>query len=110
MPEYIKGFNHTNSGDTEETVLTLTSTAEEPKKIIKVVIASETNNGIMKFYIEREAIGEDIPTGSLSTNQLAELPVGHDLPVGQEFKLTLKNKTAGTNATIVGYVIYEITG
>ena len=109
MPFYYKGFDHTNASDDEETVVKLTSTAEEKKKIVAVGIVYDSNDGILKAYVEREAIVEDLPTGDITEKQLTEIPVGIDLPEGQTFKVTLKNKVAGTNATIRGYIKYEIT-
>ena len=44
MVKYIQGFEHTNSGDDEESVVTLTSTEEERKKINAVVVTHRLSN------------------------------------------------------------------
>jgi len=108
---YIKGFSHTNTSDEEEEVVKITSTPEEPKRVKKVVITHRiTNDGILNAYIEREKVIANVEVkDSPFDGKQYEFDVDADLPEGQSFTVTLRNKTAGSNAGIVGYVAYEIT-
>lgn len=107
--QYYERINHANSTDNETEITTLESTTEEPKKIIAIGILSETNNGILRGYWERDnAIV--LPTGAMTESGIQEYPVDLELKVGESFELTLQNVSAGSNASIVGYVRYEIIG
>ncbi|MHC1567523.1 MAG: hypothetical protein ACXQTD_07425 [Candidatus Syntropharchaeia archaeon] len=111
MTKYYKGFDHTNSSDNEESVVTLTSTDEEPKRIRAVVITQRLSNDTLLIgYLEREKIIEDV--------RIEASPVGNDpfrfavdlsIPVGETFTLKLQNQSAGSNGGVVGYLEYEIT-
>lgn len=107
--QYYERIYHTNSDDTENSVTTLDSTAEEPKKIVAIGVLSETNEGILRCYWERDNF-LTLPTGSLSESGIMEYPVDLELQVGEGIEITLQNVTAGTDAVLVGYVRYEITG
>jgi len=108
MVKYFASFDHTNGSDNEETVLTLTSCEEEKIKIDAIHILSETNEGILTWYIEREKIGEHRTGVATIQNELIR-EVNAALEVGKTFKITLRNKISGTNAAVVGAVEYEIT-
>jgi len=106
---YYEGFDHANSSDKEETVIEIESSEEEPKRIIVIGITAVSNAGYLSAYVRREQVMNGIPTEGMNIQNVFEIPVDIELPVGQKFKLTLKNKVAGTNAGIRGYVKYEIT-
>ena len=108
--EYQKGFDHTNTTDAETTIISVSSTSEEPKTIVAIAIIKDINAGILRAYHEREKITEDIPTLNITESNFAEIPVGLEIPIGDVFKLTLHNKLAGTNAGIQGFVKWKITG
>ena len=105
--KYYEGFSHTNSSDNEEDVVSLTSTSEEKKKINKILIFSETNDGVMRWYVERERVGTHYTNKATIQNAL-EFEVDRELAEGETFKITLKNVSSGTNAAIVGAIEYEI--
>jgi len=107
MVYHYEPIFHVNSSDEEERVVELYSSKEEPRSIISVVLFSWNNEGRMAFYREREKLGE-IPTGTTNTKLPIEIPINLDLPEGQRFSITLKNRVSGTNASVVGYVKYEI--
>jgi len=107
MVEYYELIEHTNSSDEEEDVLSITSTEVEKKKVISVLITSEANQGYLRAYVERQKILEHL-TGKATIENFLEIPVDAELDIGQTFKLTLQNKTAGTNAEVYGLVKYEI--
>lgn len=111
MPDYYKGVDHTNTTDDEEDVVSITSTEVEKKKVVEVGIVKETNAGELKFYVERENLFEGNTyhkTAQATLQNALVYSIDREIPVGQTFKLTLKNVTAGTNAALVGYVKYQI--
>lgn len=107
----FKGFAHANTTDKKETVLSITSSEEEPKRIVNVRITSETNLGWLDFAVERESLfhlGKLYQTGkAVIRNADMIFPINLDLPVGQTFNIYLQNVTAGVNAEIYGYIEYE---
>ena len=107
MVEYYEMINHTNSSDSEEDVIELYSSKEEPKEVVEIHITKVTNAGILKAYIEREKIAE-IPTEGLNIQNSLVIPVGAKIPEGQKFKITLQNIVSGTNAQVIGYIRYHI--
>jgi len=107
MTTYFEAFNHANSSDNEETVLTITSNETEKKKIVAIHIISEVNDGVLTWYIDREKIGNHY-TGKATIQNFLTFNVDSELNVGEEFKITLKNVVSGTNAEIVGLVEYQI--
>jgi len=111
MTRYFKGFDHMNTTDDEETVITLTSTEEEPKHLDEITVTQRlSQDTLMILYIEREKIMDNIP---IEASPLNENPyvfgVDIDIPVGQTVTLKLKNQTAGSDGGVVGYVKYGIT-
>jgi len=108
MPFFYKGFAHANTSDDEETVVSITSTEEEKKRIDALLIMKDVNNGILTTYLEREKIIEDFRTGVITESNALILELDLDVPVGQTLKITLKNVVLGTNAEIYGAVKYEL--
>lgn len=112
MTRYEKGFDHTNTTDVEETIVELASTVEEPKKITQIMIVDEPDqDGYLYGYLEREKIMDGCPLfvetfGGIRRNY----PIDLEIPIGQTFKLTGKNKVAATQLSASGFVEYEITG
>ena len=108
MVYYYKLISHKNTTDKVEEVVKVTSTETEKKKIHSILISKEVNGGDLMGYVEREEILQH-STGKATIHNFLEMPINRDLPPGQEFKLTLQNEVAGTNAEIYGLVKYEIT-
>jgi len=110
MTKYYKGFEHTNSSDDEEDIITLTSTEEEVKYLIDVVVTHRLSHDTVVYgYIEREKI---IDAVRIEASPLNENPyrftVDLDIPAGETFTLRLKNQSSGNNGGVVGYLVYEI--
>jgi len=112
MVIYYEGFDHTNSSDDEEEVATITSTAEEPKRLKEIKITQRlTNDTLLYAYLEREKIIDGVPIEASPMNENPYVfALNLDIPVGQTFVLKLKNQSAGSNGGIVGHWAYEITG
>jgi hypothetical protein len=105
---FVKGFDHANSSDEEEEVVSLTSKETEKYKILKIILTSVSNVGFINAYIEREKIVENLPIEGLNIQNKFEIPIDEELEIGHTFKVTLKNKVSGTNAEVKGYVLYDI--
>ena len=112
MTKYYKGFEHTNGSDNEEKVITLTSTEEEPKHLIDIVITHRLSHDTLVIgYLEREKIIEDVRIEASPLNENPyRLNVDLDIPTGETFTLNLKNQSSGNNGGVVGYLVYEIRG
>ncbi|UYL65068.1 MAG: hypothetical protein QIT46_gp16 [Methanophagales virus PBV305] len=112
MVKYYKGFEHTNSSADEEKVVTLTSTEEEPKRLIAVTITQRLSNDTLLYgYIEREKVIDAVRVEASPFNENPyRLDIDLDIPVGETFMLKLKNQSAGSNGGVVGYLEYEIKG
>jgi len=110
MVKYYKGFEHTNSSDDEEKIVSLTSTEEETKKINAVVVTHRlVYDTLLIAYVEREKI--------IDKARIEASPVGNDpyrfnvdieIPAGETFTLMVQNQSAGQNGGVVGYLEYEI--
>lgn len=110
-PVYYKGFDHVNTVDTPVSVVKVTSTEEERKRIVSVLINKETNAGHLIAYIERESLFEGATywkTADMTQIQPLEIPINRELDVGKTFELQLTNDGAGTHAEISGAIKYEI--
>ena len=108
--KYYKGFEHTNSTDEEETIVTLTSTEVQKKTLKRVVITHRlSNDTLLTAYIEREKVIDNI---RIEASPFNDKPYVFDsdieIPPGETFTLTLKNQSAGSNGGVVGYLEYEI--
>jgi len=110
MVKYYIGFDHTNSTNDEEKVLSITSTEEEPKTLNKVVITQRLlNDTILYGYLEREKIIDGVRIEASPENENPFVfAVDLEIPIGQTFSLMLKNQSAGNNGGIVGYYEYSI--
>ena len=108
--KYYKGFEHTNSTDDEETIVTLTSTEVQKKTLKRVVITHRlSNDTLLTAYIEREKVIDNI---RIEASPFNDKPYVFDsdieIPPGEMFTLTLKNQSAGSNGGVLGYLEYEI--
>jgi len=108
--KYYKGFEHTNSTDEEETIVTLTSTEVQKKTLKRVVITHRlSNDTLLTAYIEREKVIDNI---RIEASPFNDKPYVFDsdieIPPGEMFTLTLKNQSAGSNGGVIGYLEYEI--
>lgn len=110
MVKYEKGFDHTNTTDVEETIVMLSSTEEEPKRITKIMIVDEPDqDGFLIGYLEREKIMDYCPLFVETFGGIRrDYPIELDIPVGQTFVLKGINKVAATNFSASGFVEYEI--
>lgn len=105
---------HIDGTANEETVeVIITSTEEEPKHIDAIAFiedtAVENHDALLGMYIEREKIFEaPVAQNLLSFDSDARIctdpfyPIGHDLPVGQNFKV---GHTSGATATDMWYTV-----
>lgn len=99
----------------------LRSTAENPKKLLSVLVQvleePKTEESMLQIWYEKEKIAE-IPTKLLdssdelgvsqwSYNRLNEIEIGFEIPIGAVVKLAVK--AVGHTQTIVGAYRYEIT-
>lgn len=115
---YYARVKVSGTANAETLEVILTSTEEEPKKVEAVaaveVTAVENHDAILGAYIEREQILDMALVSTLrqwdSDIRLAELSyieLGHDLPVGQSFKV---GHTSGGTASDIEYtVMYSIS-
>lgn len=110
MP-YFRGIDHTNTTDNEESVVKVTSTEAEKKRIIAVRITKETNKAKMKIYIDRENFfeGNTYHTTTLATiEDFLEFPIDRVLAIGESFEVTLQNYAAGVHGQLNGDIVYEV--
>lgn len=91
--------------NTEYVEAILTSTAEEPKRIVSLHFEKNTNLDF-RAYIERERI-VDFDSDLLPDNK-PYLEVGIDLPVGQTLKVGAYNNS-GSSVTVAIGVAYELS-
>lgn len=87
----------------------ITSTQEEPKRIIGVyVIVSARAGNIVKLAVEREDIAEIhddfLPTNTDFPKPFIELDL--ELPVGETLKPFIKSGATATNITVI--YVYEL--
>ena len=111
MVTYTEGFDHAST-DTGYTLITITSTEEEKKKVRAVVIAIiAAQSVLLGVTLEREDISKDIPFETLiHRTPFAKIPINLEIPVGQTLKVIAKPQVAGSQGTVTGWVEYEITG
>jgi len=107
----------TGEANTEVTKTFLTSTEEEPKRVLNLYVFESTptrqNDAIIRVYIERERV-VDIPLRMFldqSTNQLypngaGKIEIGVDLPIGQSLIVGHISGSTASNVTFVAE--YEI--
>ena len=90
--------------NTEYVEAILTSTSEEPKKVVSLHFEKNTNLDF-RAYIERERI-LDFDSDLLPDNK-PYLDIGIDLPVGQTLKVGAYNNS-GSSVTVAIGVAYEL--
>jgi len=105
--------------NTEVTKTFLTSTEEEPKRILNLYVFETTsprqNDAIIRVYIERERI-VDIPlrvfldqsTDQLYPNGAGRIEIGVELPIGQS--LIVGHVSGATLSNVTFVAEYEIVG
>lgn len=110
MVKYEKGFDHTNTTDVEEAIVSLASTEEEPKRITKIMIVDEPDqDGYLTGYLEREKVMDACPLFVETFGGLRrDYPIELVIPVGETFVLKGINKVAAANFSAAGFVEYEI--
>ena len=109
MTIYSKGFDaiSTNAG---ATIVSLSATPEETKKVIAVCIMEAADNAIkINIMLERDTIAEDIPLETFA--DLAppmHILLDCDVPVGQVLSVIITPQIAGSQGTVTGWIEYEI--
>jgi len=119
MALYYDTVEIVGTANTEVVKALVTSTAEEPKHVNRVLVMESTatanNNALVRLYIEREKIAE-VPIRAFTTGYgtvsypkaAGEITVGVDLKVGETLYGAV---VSGSTASSVQFVVeYEITG
>ena len=117
MTKFYKRIQVTGTANTEELKDLLTSTVEEPKKVIALWFTEYTgtmyHNAILKAYIEREKI-VDFPYSHFLIDSAADdrmvpprLEIDAELPVGQTLSVGHTSGATASNFEIT--VEYERT-
>lgn len=111
MVIYTEGFDHAST-DAGYTLIEVTSTEEETKKVKKIVNSCLTTNAVLiGVSLEREDIAKDVPWETMICRPPhREINLDIDIPVGQTLKVIAKPQVAGSQGTVVGWIEYEITG
>ena len=112
-PLYYESILIAGVANTETVEDILTSTEEEPKYIEAVAFyedtAVENLDAVLTMYIEREKI-VDVPMAQNQRSHDSDVrlntdpffPIGHDLPVGQSFKV---GHVSGAVASDIYYTV-----
>lgn len=118
MPQKFYSYLEVSGqANTETTAQLLTSTEEEPKRVLELWAYESTptknNNAILRIYVERERVAEipirafldqaSTPTYPLGSGKI---PLEIDLPVGQSLKVGHLSGSTASNITFVA--VYEI--
>lgn len=117
---YFQKFRLDGTANTTEFDDGLKSTAENPKRLLSILLQAETKpleDCDVQVWYEQEKIAE-IPLEMFSSpgtvtpnpygiNLLNEIEIGFDVPVGACVKIAIKS--AGTLMKILGAYRYEIT-
>jgi len=109
MTIYSSGFYVTSSNAGTE-IFSLTSTGEEPKKILRLLYTNAyTSDMVLNIRLERETIAENIFIPVLA-NALPEriIQLNLSIPVGMTISGILTPRVMGSQGTLVGFVEYEI--
>jgi len=109
MTIYTLGFYVTSTNAGTE-IFSLTSTGEEPKKILRVIYTNAlTNDMILTIRLERETITENVYIPVVA-NALPERIIQLDLaiPVGETIVGILYPRIMGSQGTLVGFIEYEM--
>lgn len=117
---YFQKFRRDGTANTTEYDDGLKSTAENPKRLLSVLVQSENKplgDGDVQIWYEQEKFTE-IPLEMFSSpgqvtpnpygiNLLNEIEVGFDIPIGATIKVAIKS--GGVAENILGAYRYEIT-
>lgn len=117
MAVYYDFITVTGQANIEVTEKLLTSTEEEPKRVLRLhvyeVTATRQNNAVVRAYIERERILEmpigvflDWATTPTYPKGAGVIELGFDIPVGQS--LIVGHVSGTTPSTLVFVAEYEI--
>lgn len=110
MTIFSKGINAVASTNAGGTLFEITSTEEEKKKGLRVLITDiDTQPMLLDVIFEREKIVDALPlevVSDLQPERVIELDV--EIPIGQTLTGVLKPQVAGSQGTIDGWVEYEI--
>lgn len=107
----------TGTANAEVTKPLLTSTEEEPKRILELwtyeSTATRQNNAILRVYVERERVAElpvraflDQAATPNYPQAAGKIPLEIDLPVGQS--LIVGHLSGATASNVVFVAVYEI--
>lgn len=110
MTIYSKGINELDSVNVGAVFLSVTSTEEEKKKLLRVIIIDiDTQPMFLSINLEREEVMKDIPLETLSDMMPPRVyEVNLVIPVGQTATGLLTPQVAGSQGSIDGWYEYEI--
>jgi hypothetical protein len=107
MAMQYKYVTPTVTAGAETTIVGITSTQSEPKRIHYLVSGLSADNIDLLVYQERMKL-VDIPVDVLNTQQrVVELEL--DIPVGQSLYVGFRNKTGSSISGDIA-IAYEVTG
>jgi len=116
--QYTKSFSITGSANTTIFDTGLTSTEEEKRKLVGVIVSLSAQIGnIIEGWLEREKV-VDLYDYVLNTHEASGtnmyksvnkeliIPIDMEIPVGQTFKMAVKSGATAIN--LFGSYIYEL--
>lgn len=110
MAVYNKGINAGTSTNAGTSIFTLTSTEEEKKKALRIVLTDiATNAALLDVNLERDKVVDAIPlevVADATPERVIELDV--EIPIGKTLEGILKPQVADSQAVIDGWVEYLI--
>lgn len=117
LQKYFEYVEVSGLANQEVTKTLLTSTEEEPKRVLEVLVYESTstrqNNAVLRVYVERERVAElpiraflDQASTPVYPNGAGRIPLEVDLPVGQS--LIVGHVSGSTASNVVFIAVYEI--
>lgn len=106
---FVEGFTAASTAS-GTTLITVTSSEEEPKTLKSIKILDiDTNAVYLDGYLERELVISKLylPVAA-DKNPPLDIPIEVNIPAGQSFVLKCFPVSAGSHGTPWGYVEYEI--
>jgi hypothetical protein len=119
MARYYKRIYIAGSPNTETLQAALTSTPEEPKRVVEVwcieAATTKQNDALIRIYVERERVAELCIRQFTDMSSAPTYPQGHGviplditLDVGETLYIGHYSYSTGSNIDYV--VVYEIVG
>jgi len=119
MARYYKRIYIAGSANTETIQAALTSTPEEPKRVVEVwcieASATKQNDAVIRVYVERERVAEvcirqftDMASTPVYPQGCGVIPLDITLDVGETLYIGHYSYATGSNIDYV--VVYEVIG